>query len=124
MRQQPEVLEHHAHLVAPQIAQAPRIELDDVGAVDDDLARGRLDEPVEVPHERRLAGTGEAHDHEDLAGPDIEAHVVQADVAAGLREYLGLRLAAFQQVEHASVARGRSEEFVDMLDFDRCHDCS
>ncbi len=39
----------------------------DVGAVDDDLAGGGLDQPVEHPHQRRLARARQAHDDEDLA---------------------------------------------------------
>ena len=33
----------------------------------------RLDQPGQQPHQRGLAGAGEAHHHEDLAGRDVEA---------------------------------------------------
>ena len=39
---------------------------------------------VRQPHQRRLAGAGEAHHHEDLAGRDVERDVLDADDAAGL----------------------------------------
>ena len=41
-------------------------------AVEEDLAGGRLDQPRQAAHQRRLAGAGEAHDDEDLAGADVE----------------------------------------------------
>ena len=46
--------------------------LADVLAVEEDLAGGRLDEPGHAADERRLAAARQAHDDEDLAGPDVE----------------------------------------------------
>jgi hypothetical protein len=76
-----------------------------------------------VTHERRLAGAREAHDYVDLARADVQAHIVQADVAAGLREHVGLALAAPEQVEHARVAGIGAEQLVHVLYFYRCHVC-
>jgi hypothetical protein len=45
MRQQGEVLEHHAHLVAADFDQLLGRCLEEVPAVEIDLAGGRLDEP-------------------------------------------------------------------------------
>ena len=70
--QQAEVLEDHAEPVPSQLAQPSLVHLDDVVAVEQDLARGRLDEPGQAADERGLAAARQAHDDEDLAGPDIE----------------------------------------------------
>ena len=58
--------------------------LADVVAVEQDLARGGLDQAGHAAHERGLAAAREAHDDEDLAGPDVEEHVAQADRGSGL----------------------------------------
>ena len=53
-------------------AQRPQLrgaELVDVARRRSDLARGRLDQPVDVAHQRRLAGPRQPHDAEDLARP-------------------------------------------------------
>ena len=62
--------------------RSARAELVDVAAADEDLAGGRLDQPVEVADQRRLAGAAQAHDAEDLARPHREGDVGHADDAA------------------------------------------
>ena len=84
--QQSEALEHHAHLEAPQVAQRLRVELQHILAVHQDASVGRLDQPVDVPDQGRLARAGQAHDDEDLAFPDVEADIADADGVAGLLE--------------------------------------
>ena len=42
--------------------------LQQVLAVEQDLAGAGLDKPRQAAHQGRLAGTGKAHDDEDLAG--------------------------------------------------------
>ena len=57
-----------------QLAQrASSSAVQDVLALEDDLARGGLDQPGQAAHQRGLAGAGQAHDDEDLAGGDVEA---------------------------------------------------
>ena len=68
-----------------------RIGLADVLAVEQDLAGGRLDEPGHAAHERRLAAARQAHDHEDLARPDVERDVAQAIMEPVLRAQLVAR---------------------------------
>ncbi|GKQ40825.1 hypothetical protein ALMP_73460 [Streptomyces sp. A012304] len=66
--QQTEVLEDHGELATAQIAQALVVGLADVLALEDDLTRGGFDQPGQTSHQRGLAGAGQAHDDEDLAG--------------------------------------------------------
>ncbi len=83
VREQREVLEHHRD---PLVAQGPQVggaERAEVATVDGDAARGRLDEPVQQPDQRRLARAGQAHDHEQLAVGDVEGHVVHGEGRAG-----------------------------------------
>ena len=75
MREQPEVLEHHPHLVAADVDQIPGGLLQQILAVEPHLAVIRLDEARQAPHDGGLARAGQAHDDEDLAGMDVEAHV-------------------------------------------------
>src|SRR5690606_31310881 len=72
---------------------------EDVLVVDQQLAGGRLEQPVDAAHERRLAGAGQAHDHEDLALADLERDVGDRHHAAGFLEDLilvGARREALQ----------------------------
>src|SRR3546814_9931224 len=67
MRQQSEVLEHHAHLVAADLDHLALGAAQQVAALEEDLAGGRLDQPRQAAHQGRLAGAAESHDDEDLA---------------------------------------------------------
>ena len=89
--EQPEVLEDHRDRVAAQLAQLRRVGGHHVAAEDRDLAGGRLDQPDQRPHERRLARARQAHDDEHLAGPDLEPDVAHGDGVAGLVAQLGAR---------------------------------
>ena len=64
---------------------------EDVLALEDELAGGRLDQPGQAAHQGRLAGAGQAHDDEDLAGGDVEAHVADGGRAAGAVDQLAPR---------------------------------
>ncbi len=78
------MLEHHRGVVAAQVAQPRLVGLGDVLALDEHLTGGRLDQPGQAAHQRRLAGAGQTHDDEDLAGRHLERHVLDADDTAGL----------------------------------------
>ena len=55
MRQQSGVLENHADLLGAHLTQCLGIESVDIRAIDEDLAGGGLDQPVDVPNQGRLA---------------------------------------------------------------------
>ncbi|MDR6447793.1 hypothetical protein J2794_003911 [Paraburkholderia terricola] len=67
-------------------------------AFENDLARRRLDQPVEQSNQRRLAGTREAHDDKNLARLNAEADVVDSDHVAGLLENLVAAKALLDQI--------------------------
>ena len=75
MRQQGEILEHHAHLVAADVDQLGVARLEQVAALELDAASGRLDQPRQAAHQRRFAGARQAHDDEDLALADRQVDV-------------------------------------------------
>jgi hypothetical protein len=75
VRQKREVLEHHAHRVAPQLDHLGFGGAQQILAVEQDLARRRLDQARQAPHERRLARARQPHDDEDLALADLEIDV-------------------------------------------------
>lgn len=75
MREEREVLEDHADLAGADLAEFAVAERGQVLAVEEDAARGGLQESVEHPQESRLAGAGQAHDDEDLARCDGEGRV-------------------------------------------------
>jgi hypothetical protein len=91
VREQPKVLEDHRDGVAAELPQLGRACRRDVPAGDQNAAGSRLDQPDQRAGERRLPGAGEAHDDEDLAGPDLDRHVADRDDAARLGSELGAR---------------------------------
>ena len=56
MRQEREVLKHHAHLVTAEFDQLLPRSIEQVAAGENDFAGGRLDQAREASHQRRLAG--------------------------------------------------------------------
>ncbi|MNO69815.1 hypothetical protein D3C76_606760 [compost metagenome] len=69
------VLEDHADLLGAHLAQRPGVQPVDIRAIDQNLAGGGLDQPVDVADEGRLARAGQPHDAEDLAFPDAEVGI-------------------------------------------------
>ena len=82
VREQAEVLEHHADLLPADLTEALIVELHDVLAVDQHLAGGRVVQPVDHADERGLARAGQPHHHEDLALRDVERDVADGRHAA------------------------------------------
>ena len=91
MREQPEVLEHHGDGMTSKIPELGGPRGGDVGPGDLDAAGGRLDQPDQCAHERRLPGPREPHDDEDLAGVHLDRDVAHGDDAAGLLAKLPAR---------------------------------
>ena len=83
VRQEPEVLEHHRHLVAAHVEQLLVVGLGDVDAADADRARRGFDQPGEAAHQGALAAARQAHDDEHLALGDVEVDLAHRDDAAG-----------------------------------------
>ena len=76
-RQQIEALEHEADAPAADARQRRLIQLRDVDALEQVVAAGRAIEAAEDVHQRRLARTGGAHDGDELAAVNGEAHAAQ-----------------------------------------------
>ncbi len=90
VRQQGEVLEHHAHAVAAQLDQLAAGDLSKVAPLEEHLPRRRLDQPRQAAHQRRLARAGKPHDDENLALADREIGVDHRRGQAGPRDRLGV----------------------------------
>jgi hypothetical protein len=80
MREQAHLLDH----VPDPAPELDGIDAQDVFVVDEDLARGRLDEPVDHAQDRRLAASRRSDEDADLAGGNLEAQVVDRDQSAGI----------------------------------------
>ena len=94
-----------------------RVRLADVLAVEEDLAEGRLDQAGQAADERGLAGARQAHDHEDLAGLDLERDVAHGDRGAGVApEVRGVDVAGRGLLQ---LVAGRAEDLPDALRGDR-----
>ncbi|MNY39162.1 hypothetical protein D3C86_1738370 [compost metagenome] len=119
VRQQAKALEHHADLVPAKFTQGFPIVLQDVFAIHQDRATGGVDQAVEVTHQGRFAGTGQAHDHEDLAAADGQRQVIDADHATGFGQHLLLGFFLADQVER--VIGTVAENLEDVFDFDLVH---
>ena len=75
VREQVELLEHHAHFLAQGFQ--PLAVVIDLDAVDDDATGIVPLQPVQHPQEGALARAGGAHDHGHLAGVETRRHVGQ-----------------------------------------------
>ncbi|MNV97205.1 hypothetical protein D3C71_1922980 [compost metagenome] len=78
MRQEAEFLEHHRRFVTAEFPQRRSAHAANVLAVVENLTGSRVDQPVDVADQRRLAGTGKPHDHGDLAARHGDVDVVEA----------------------------------------------
>ncbi len=75
VREEREVLEHHADLPGADLAQLAVAERGQVLAVEADMPGGRLEQAVQHAQQGGLAGSGQTHDDEDLAGLHGEGRV-------------------------------------------------
>src|SRR6185503_14708698 len=78
---QVELLEHHPHAPA-RLAQRPPAEVGDVTAVEEDLARGGIDEAVDAAKQRGLAGARRADHRGDPRDGEVERDAVEHALAA------------------------------------------
>ncbi|MCY1232312.1 hypothetical protein D9M72_447960 [compost metagenome] len=115
--QQREFLEHHRRLVAAEFPESVVVHLADIDAVIEHFARGRVDQPVDVADQRRLAGARETHDHHDAAGGHGNVDILQAEHVAVLLVELGLAQAFLDGVD--KVAAAGPEDLVEVLHLDR-----
>lgn len=86
------MLEDHRDLVPPHREQRCLVGSSDVLALDHHLAGGGFDQTGDAPDERALTTAGQTHDHEHLAGGDVEADLAHRNDVA----MLGLQLTARQ----------------------------
>ena len=116
MRQQREFLEHHGHLVLAQLAQALLVIVEDVLAIHQHLARGRVDQPVEMPDQGRFPRPRQPHDHRGLARRNVHVDVAQAQHMAVFLHQLGLAHAVQHHGQHR--LRVAAEDLVKIADRD------
>ena len=104
------LLEDHRHARAAQFAQPRLVGRQDVLALEQDLARARLQRLGEQAHDgegdHRLARARFAHQADDLARIDGEAHLVDGELAVGA---LGQRDGEVADFEDGLAARCSSE---------------
>ena len=91
VRHQGEVLEHHGNVFVAVAPQGLVLHREDILAVDQDAAGGRLEQPVDMADERGLAAAGQAHDAEDFAARDRQGDVGDPDDAVEPFQHLGFR---------------------------------
>ena len=72
MREEPDLLDD----IADPAAQLHRVDLRDVLAVDQDPARGRLDQPVHHHHRGRLAAAGRSDQRDEFPLAHLEGQPV------------------------------------------------
>src|SRR3546814_7952398 len=88
MRHQREGLEDHADVAPAHPDQLVLAQFRDVPAVEENLPAGRLDQPVEHADQGRLARSGQAHDHKDLALPNGEIRILHRNRALRFAIYV------------------------------------
>ena len=122
VRKEPEALEDHAHLLLAQVGQLAPSQFHHVLAIHPDLARGGLDEAIEMSDERGLARPRQAHDDVDAAFVDRQGDIAQAQrMAAAGQQFL----LAHPLLDGLQPAIGmRAEDLVDVADFDLAHQCA
>ena len=80
MREQPDLLDHVAH-VTPELHG---VAVGHVFTVEEDAAGGGLDEPVDHLQRRRLAATRRTDEHADLVAREIERELADRDRTVGI----------------------------------------
>ena len=114
MRHEREGLEHHGDMLTAKRHQLRLAHGGDVLAADDDLASRRCDQPVQHPHQSRLAGARKAHHDEDFALSHREARIANAEHHSGLGEYIILPKSL--AVKFDGLLRLVAEDFEEMSD--------
>jgi hypothetical protein len=98
--------------------RSARAEGGEVVAVEEDASRGGFEQTVEGTQQGGLAGSGQAHDDEDLAFADIEGGVDHRRRGAAVAQFV----AVGSLLEPADGRfRSPAEDFVQMLDFQPGH---
>ena len=117
MRHQAEVLEHHAHALAPKPAQLRLRLVRHVLAVHEDSAGGGLQQPIDVAHQGGFAASRQTHDTEDLPFAHGESGVGHSHHAAVALQDLGLGQALRPDRLHR-LLRPVAENLPDVLELD------
>ncbi|MNY21296.1 hypothetical protein D3C86_1548300 [compost metagenome] len=117
MRQEAEFLEHHRRFVTAEFPQRRSAHAANVLAVVENLTCGRVDQPVDVADQRRLAGTGKPHDHHHAAGRHRDVDVLQAEHVAVFFVEFRLAQAPLDRID--IVAAVGAEDLVEVLHLDR-----
>ena len=91
MGQQSEILENHGQFVFPQFQYRFVVQVHDIFVVDDQLARGGFDQPIEAAQQGRFPAAGQSHDHEYFRSVDGEGDIVYRNSAAGVLKDPALR---------------------------------
>ena len=76
--EQPEMLKHHAHLVAAQLQELLVVHGDHVLPIDNYMTIGGLDEARQAPDQGGFAAARQTHDHKDLALAHIEGDILDS----------------------------------------------
>ena len=82
--EQSEVLEDHGDALLTYPSQALPVESRDVGSIERYPSGGRLHQAIDHANDRRLARSGQAHDHEEFSGVDFEIDSGNGDDVAGV----------------------------------------
>ena len=109
VRQQRHILKNHSDFARAQGAQIARRQIADVFAFDQNLARGRLDQAVDVADESRFARPGQSHHAKNLAFGDLERSVGDSDHAIEL--FLDFALFASRARRRQRLGRFGAENF-------------
>ena len=107
MRQQSEVLEHHAHFPASQFNQALGVGDEQIFVIQQHLSTTGLDEPRQAAYQRGFSGTRQSHDDENLAGMNDEIGIDNGrNLPAAAQLLTSGRAIAFEQAIAAAQAIG------------------
>ena len=105
MREQGDVLEHHAEMQGAQFPKLQSRHRADIATKNFDFSLRELNQAVHQAHQGRFSRSGKTHDAENLAFRHFETRVAHADDTGVLRENFGLadglRLRGFQRLFRA-----------------------
>ena len=121
VREERESLKDHARDAPAEREQLLGRELENVPFINENLARGRVDQPVDMADQGRFSRSRKAHDHENLPALDGEAHVFQPQRAAGFDQHVVLLDSRTGQVERGFPRATCSEYLVDVSYLDQRH---
>ena len=79
MGHQSKILKDHAHFVAAKLDELLRINVQQIGAIQQNFTCRRFNQPGQATYDSRFAGPGKAHDDKNFASMNVKRNIGAGD---------------------------------------------